>query len=182
MTKYVSAWDDELKQHVDVPLPKDGGESTPEVWEDVSFAGTGELRWGFLGGGLLYPNLGAGGEFIARACIEGKKVTLHLKGLIGEGASFPKPDAAWTFVLSGRLAPKDRAAGAAGIWHQGKGVISGVDCRIRYQGTATPPYFYLGIFWSPMSGNPGFMTGIYPANCWNAKGSYFTADITYEAA
>jgi len=182
MTKWVDVWDDTQKKIDRVALPE-GGEDTPAptVWENVSFSGTNELRWGFLGGGLLYPNLGVGGAFTARACFNGKTVKLHLRGTTGEGATFPKPDAAWTFVVSGRLVPKDRSVGSAGIWHEGQGVISGLDCRFRYKGDATPPYYYLGIFWATLNGGPGFLTGIYPANCWNKKGSYFMADITYEA-
>lgn len=186
--QYVTVWDEASKTHKDVVYaPLESQEVTPvvpggsPVWVEVGWNGTRELRFGFLGGGLAFPNFGTGGEFIARACIEGKKVTLHLKGKVGAGASYPCPGNAFIFVLSGRLTPKDRASGSAGIWWEGQGVVSGADCRIRYKGDAVPPYYYLGIFWATVSAGPGSISSSHPGNCFMREGSYFTADIVYEA-
>jgi len=145
------------------------------VWQDVS----SHVMFGF-NGLRHWPDLGVGGEFIARACIQGKLVHLMLRGKVGTGATFPS-DSAWYFYMLG-LQAKDRAVGSLVLYNEGQGTLTGGNCRFLYKGDATPPYYPLCLFHSPLSGSAGYITSKYPWDWKSRVGSWFLAQITYEAA
>lgn len=180
MTKYVHVWDDELKAFDDIPLPEGGGEApvpTTPVWQDVSSG----VMFGF-NGLRHWPDLGAGGEFVARACIQGKLVHLKLFGRIGTGATFPS-DSAWFFyMLMPELMAKDRAVGTAAYYLDGGGSLQGF-CRFLNKADAAVPYWPLCLYHAPLlPAGAGYITSKYPWPWAERANSWFTAQITYEAA
>lgn len=179
MTKYVHVWDDELKGFDDIPLPEaldDGPAPIVPVWQDVS----GDVMFGF-NGLRHWPDLGVGGEFRAEACIQGRLVHLKLFGKIGAGATFPSDSAWYFYMLSPELMAADRAVGSLVLYNEGQGTLTGGNCRFLYKGDATPPYYPLCLFHSPLSGSAGYVTAKYPWDWKNRVGSWFLSQITYEA-
>src|SRR3972149_2965664 len=139
-----------------------GGYPVPVgAWEDA----TGDVLWGFKGL-RQWPDLGSGGEY-------------KVYGKMGSAVTWPS-ESAWYFYLPEELQPTRRSVGNLTVYEEGKGTITGGNCRLVYQATATPPYYALCLFWSPLGPSAGYLTKNYPAGCWAKPGSWFLAQITYE--
>ena len=106
-------------------------------------------------------------------------MTLEVYGKMGSAVTWPS-ESAWYFYLPEELQPVRRSVGDLTIYEEGKGTITGGNCRLVYQATATPPYYALCLFWSPLGPSEGYLTKNYPAGCWAKPGSWFLAQITYE--
>ena len=166
------AWEPLAPSEPPIVLPVAGD----AVWRDVSSS----VMFGF-NGLRHWPDLGVGGEFVARACVQGKLVHLMLRGKVGAGASFPS-DSAWYFYMLGpELQARDRAVGSLVSYNEGQGTLPGGSCRFLYKGDATPPYYPLCLFHG-ISAGQNYVTSKYPWDWKSRVGSWFLAQITYEAA
>jgi len=170
---------DEVEERLQIRIDQietgGGGYPAPVgAWEDA----TGEVLWGFKGL-RQWPDLGSGGEYKVSALVSGNSVTLEVYGKMGSAVTWPS-ESAWYFYLPEELQPIRRSVGNLTVYEEGKGTITGGNCRLVLQATATPPYYALCLFWSPLTPSAGYLTKNYPPGTWAKPGSWFLAQITYE--
>src|SRR4030042_6439495 len=123
--------EERLNQRIDQIDPGGGYLGPVGAWEDA----TDEVLWGFKGL-RQWPDLGSGGEYKVSALVSGNSVTLEVYGKMGSAATWPS-ESAWYFYLPEELQAVRRSVGDLTIYEEGKGTITGGNCRLVYQETAT---------------------------------------------